>query len=160
MRQNVLHRVLWMFLLVLGVASCGFTPVYAPGSKTGDALSDIVVAPPKNDQANYVFVTKLEARIGRNLNGGKVLEHDVWVYEQGAGLVSATNRIQLIGKVSYKVISIEDKRFLFGGSVENFVAFSTDGLFTTSERNDATERLMSILADQMTTELMGRLSDP
>lgn len=159
MRQNALHHVLWMFLLVLGVASCGFTPVYAPGSKTGDALSDIVVAPPKNDQANYFFVRELETRIGQNLNGGKVLEHDVWVYEQGGGLEGAS-RVQLIGKVTYKVISIEDKRFLFGGSVENFVGFSTDGLLMTSERTNATERLMSILADQMTTELMGRLSDP
>lgn len=160
MRQNVLHRVLWMFLLIMGTASCGFTPVYAPGSKTSAALSDIVVAPPKNDLANYVFVTELESRIGRNLNGGKVLEHDVLVYEKDDGLVSTATRIQLIGKVNYKVVSIEDKRFLFGGSVENFVSFSSDGLLTTSERRDATKRLMSILADQMTTELMVRISNP
>lgn len=162
MKQNVLHRLSLMILLVLGSASCGFSPVYAPGSKTAAALSDIVVAPPNNNRPNYVFVTELEDRIGRNPNGSKELKHDIWVYEEDPGLVSSTARIHLVGKVTYQVVSVKDGRFLFGGTVENFVAFIVDDNLTTAVRNDATERLMKILADHMVTRLtvqFSRLAD-
>lgn len=162
MRQNVLHRLSLMILLALGSASCGFTPVYAPGSKTAAALSDIVVAPPKNDRANYIFVTELEDRIGRNLDAGKVLKHDIWVYEEGAGLETSAPRIRLVGKVTYQVVSIEDGRALFDGTVENFTAYVTDSNITTAVRKDAMERLMKTLADHMVTRLtvqFSRLAD-
>jgi len=149
-----------MLLLALGTASCGFEPVYAPGSQTAAELSDIVVAPPNNYRASYVFVREMENRLGRNLNGGKRLEHDVWVFDENPGFLSTGGRIQRVGKVTYKVVSVEDDRFLFGGSVENFVTFVVDSNIVRSAVADATDRLMTILVDQMTAELTARLSDP
>lgn len=158
MRQNVSRRLSLMILLALGSASCGFTPVYAPGSSTAAQLSDIVVAPPKNDVANYIFVSEMENRIGRNLNAGKVLKHNISVNEEDAGLETSATRIQLIGKVTYQVASVYDGRVLFGGTVENFVGYSGDTVFRNGVRRDATERLMNILADQIVAELMARFS--
>lgn len=157
--QKILSRFSLMLLLALGTASCGFEPVYAPGSKTAAALSDIVVAPPGNNRASYLFVREVEERIGQNLNSDKILQHDVWIYEEDLGLATSTARIQKVGKVTYKVRSVKDNRVLFGGTVENFVAFNTETTITTTVRNEATERLVSILADQMVTELMRQFSN-
>ncbi len=152
-------RLLLVVLMGLGTASCGFTPVHAPGSETSQALSEIIVAPPGNNRASYIFVIKLEDRIGRNPDGNKVLQHDIWVYEQGFGSFGRPfNRTQMIGKVTYKVVSLEDDRVLFGGTVENFVTFFTNDDITTSVRKNAIEDLMTILADQLNTDLTGRLS--
>ena len=159
MRQNAFHRISLMVFLALGCASCGFTPVYAPGSKTATELSDITIAPPKNDVASFIFVKELEDRIGRNLNGGKVLKHDIWIFEEGAGLIGA-DRIRVIGKVTYEVVSAKDGSSLFGGSVENFVGFSILNNITTFVRKDATERLMTILVDQLVTQLMMTVAAP
>jgi LPS-assembly lipoprotein len=131
-----------LFLLTLGTASCGFTPVYGPGSKTGAAISDIVVAPPDNNRASYILVSELESRIGRNLNGQKLLEHRILVFEEGLGLESSAPRTRIVGKVTFEVKSIEDERVLFGGLVENFVSFATTSIITASTRDDAMERLM------------------
>lgn len=156
MTQKLLHRVLWAFVLTLGSASCGFTPVYATGSKTMAALSDIIVAPPEASQASYIFVQEIESRIGRNLDGSKTLEHNLQIYEQGFETIA--NHIRMIGLINYKVISTVDEKILFSGTVQNFTSFTPNDNFATSARQDAQEGLISILADQMTTELIGRLS--
>ena len=156
MRKNIFHRMLLAVLFALGTASCGFTPVYGTGSTTGASLSDIVVAAPRNDRADYFFVRELESRIGRNLNGSKLLEYDIGIYEQG--IESLSDRVQMIGNVSYRIISIEDNRLLFSGSEQNFVSYSTDGILVTSISQNSRERLMSILADQVTTKLIAYFS--
>ncbi len=153
-------RLLLIGFMALGTASCGFTPVHAPGSKTSQALSEIIVAPPGNNRASYILVVNLEDRIGRNPDGNKVLQHGIRIRQQGFGSFGRPfNRTQMIGKVRYRVVSLEDDRVLFGGTVENFVTFFTnDNNIKTSVRKDAIERLMTILADQLTMELAGRFS--
>jgi hypothetical protein len=160
MKENGFSRFSLMVLLALGTASCGFEPVYAPASKTAAALSDIVVAPPNNYRASYIFVREMEDRLGRNLNGGKILEHDVWVYDDNPGFLSSGGRIRRVGKITYKVLSAEDGRLLFSGSVENFVTFVVDSVVTTSVVAEATDRLVIILVDQMTAQLTARLFNP
>ena len=158
MRKNFSHCFLWALLLTLGIASCGFTPVYGPNSKIATELSDIVIAPPKSDRASYLFVRELEFRIGRNLDGGKVLEHDIQISEQG--FVIAVNRIRMTGRANYKVISIKDNKLLFSGSVDNFVSYNADDSVLSTASRKPEEQLIAILADQITTELIGRFSDP
>lgn len=153
-----LGKMLVIFLFILGASSCGFTPVHAPGSNTTVALSEIVVAPPVNNRTSYVFVSELENRIGRNLNGPNLLEHNIMVFGEGLGLQSSAPRTRLVGKVNYKVVSTKDGRVLFGGVVENFVSFTTTSIITAAVRDDAMERLMSMLADQITTQLIAKLS--
>ena len=152
-------RLLLVVLMGLGTASCGYTPVHAPGSETSQALSEIIVAPPGNNRASYIFVVNLEDRIGRNLDGNKVLQHRIGIRQQNFGSFGRPfNRTQMIGKVTYRVVSLEDNRVLFGGAVENFVTFLTNDDITTSVRKNAIEDLMTILADQLKTDLTGRLS--
>ena len=156
--MNVKRQSVLLLLFMLGAASCGFTPVYAPESEAPAKLADISVAPPANNRANFILVAELENRIGRNLNGNKVLEHNLSTFREGASLFGTANRARLVGKVTYSVVSNKDGRSLYRGSVENFVTFLTDGRATSSPYDDAVERLVSILADQIITKLMAQVS--
>jgi hypothetical protein len=92
------------------------------------------------------------------LNGNKFLEHNISLYQEGSGFFSGANRIQLIGKVTYSVVYDEDGFSLYSGSVENFVSFVADDSVTTSPRDNTEERLVSILADQIITNLIAQAS--
>jgi LPS-assembly lipoprotein len=155
---NLIRQSVLLLLFTLGAASCGFTPVYAPGSKAPAELSEISVAPPKNNRANFLLVAELENRIGRNLNGNNILEHNISLSIENTGLFNRSNRAQLIGNITYSVVSTKDGRSLYSGSVENFVTFVTDSRTTTSPFDDALERLVSILVDQIITNLMAQVS--
>lgn len=143
-------------LFLLGTASCGFTPVYAPRSDTPAELSEISVAPPQNNRTNFILVAELENRVGRNVNGNKLLKHNITLSEVATGILSDAARIQLFGRVVYSVVSNKDGRTLYRGSVENFVSYSTDRSVIASPRDDAIERLVSILADQIFTKLIAQ----
>lgn len=152
-RQSV-----FLLLFSLGAASCGFTPVYAPDSEAPAKLAEISVAPPSNSRASYILVAELENRIGRNLNGDKRLEHNLSLAIDNTGLFNLSGRAQLIGSITYSVVSNKDGRSFYSGSVDNFVTFVTDSRTTSSPFDDALERLLSILADQILTKLMAQVS--
>lgn len=100
----------------------------------------------------------MENRVGRNPAGSKLLQHDIFIAE--TGLASEGLKFQMIGRVNYKVVSLEDNSLLFEGSQDSFVTFSADGILLTSETQNARERLMSILADKVTADLMIAFSNP
>ena len=144
-------------VLVLGTASCGFTPVYAPGSGTAEALSQIEIDAPKN-QNSYLFVRAMEERLGRPTDADKLLKHRVSVV--GEGVESDTDRRRVVGAVSYQLINKKSKKVLASGNVDTFAGYSvSDGLFAGAQQ-DAIERLIIIMADQLTRELMIKLAKP
>lgn len=155
MRAPFFIRLLCLMIFSLGITSCGFTPIYATGSQTGLLLSDITVKPPQNSRDEYILGKELEGRFGRNLNGSMTLEYGIALSEEG--IQSLSDRIQLIGRVDYRMVSTIDGEFLFGGSVENFVSYSTDGILLNSMTQNAPERLMNILADQMFEKITAQL---
>lgn len=152
-RQSVL-----LLLFTLGAASCGFTPVYAPDSEAPAKLSEFSVAPPSNSRASFLLVSELENRIGRNVNGNKIFKHNISLSFENLGLFNRSNRGQLVGSITYSVVSTKDGRSLYSGSVNNVVTFVTDGRTTTSPFDDALERLVTILADQIIAKLMVQVS--
>ncbi len=156
--MRLVLRFFWMVIFVLGTVSCGFTPVYGTDSKTGAALSDIIVAAPSNALSSYLFVVEMEERIGRNPNGNKVLEHDILITERiSEGVVG---KVQLIGRVSYKVMSIQDNQLLFDGIQDNFITVATDSTGRRGSFEEARANLTSILANQVTAQLISYFSNP
>ena len=142
-------------LVTLSMASCGFTPVLEPGSDTAAALSDITVEAPKN-QFGYLFVREMEQRVGRNLGGSKLLKYKITI--RGEGIESDTDRRRFVGVIIYELIDTNTAKPIVVGSVDSFAGYSvSDGLFS-SARQDAIERLIVILANQVTRELMIKLS--
>ncbi|WP_299848788.1 LPS assembly lipoprotein LptE [uncultured Roseovarius sp.] len=144
-------------LVTLVVAACGFTPVYAPGSDTAQVLSQIEIAEPRN-QNSYLFVRAMEERLGRPTDADKILKHKVSVV--GEGVESDTDRRRVVGAVSYQLTDKKTKKLLASGNVDTFAGYSvSDGLFAGAQQ-DAIERLIIIMADQLTRELMIKLAKP
>lgn len=144
--------------MIVGLAACGFTPVYAPGSQTSQTLSDIRVASPSNRE-EYLFVRNVEDRLGRNPNAENVLRYKVWLIERRQGLIGA-NRSQIYGKASYQLVSPNDDKIIATGLVESFTGYSSEATLSQASQRDTKERLMTILADRVITDLTARLLLP
>lgn len=158
MQARPIFYVFKILVLLLGLAGCGFTPVYAPGSRDAQNLSNIRVAPPPNTRVGYLFVRDLEDRLGRNPNAELLLNHSIWVFEEGVEF--GVERAQVVGKVDYQLVSQSDNVVLATGSVESFTSYSSASLLYDSARRAAEERLMQILANKTITDLMVELSRP
>lgn len=157
MHRNRYFLITWALISLLSAASCGFTPVYAPGTGTQQALSEIEIAEPKSKQS-YLFVREMEDRIGRSTNPSKLLKYEVKI--RGEGVESDSDRRRFVGVVTYRLIENETKKLVASGSVDSFAGYSvSDGLLI-SAREDAVDRLIVILADQVTRELIAKLAQP
>ncbi len=155
MTKTRLHPRLLLLTLVFCLSACGFTPVYAPGSQVGAALSDIQLEAPQNEQS-YLFAREMEDRIGRATNASKLLRYTVTI--RGEGIESDTERRRFVGAATYQLIDKQTLAVVEEGAVDTFTGYSvSDGLFITA-RQDAIKRLIVILADQMTRELTIKLS--
>ncbi len=154
MRNLALGHLGRIILLAVGLAGCGFTPVYAPDSETSRALSNISVAAPKN-RYSYIFAREMEDRIGRPAHATRVLRYHIGI--AGEGIESDTERRRFVGSATYRLIDSDTGKEILNGSVDSFTGYSvSNGLFS-SARQDALERLMIILADQVSRELMAKL---
>ena len=157
MRKNRFFLIARAVTLTLFTASCGFTPVYAPATGTQQAFSDIEIDEPRNEQS-YLFVREMEDRLGRASDAGKLLKYEIKI--RGEGIESDSDLRRFVGAVAYRLIEKDTKKVLTTGSVDSFAGYSvSDGLFI-SAREDAIERLIVILADQVTRELMAKLAQP
>lgn len=156
MRRQRVGRSFVICVMMFILASCGFTPVYSPESQTGLKLSDIRIADPGGHN-DYIFVQKIEERLGHNPNAGTVLNYNISVVDNGLGLYGAT-RSNITGDVSYQLVSRNSKdEVIATGFVKSFVGYSPPFTLYESVQRDARERLMKILADKVVTDLMVKL---
>lgn len=138
---------------LFSITACGFSPVFAPGSESSVYLSDITVAPPRN-RLGYLFVRRMEERLGRNLQASKILQYRIGIKEDGYKL--ARGRVQRVGTLNYQLISKDDKRVLLKGQVESFTGFTIGERMMDIARRDADDRLMVILADKVVIDLIAK----
>lgn len=145
----------------LGLAACGFSPVYAPGG-TGAGLRGAVTVDAPEDRESYEFVKALEGRLGRNLSAPYRLSYDITTQTQGLGVTPSQEitRTQIQGAVTFKVIAVGSGVVVHEGSVSNFTSYSSEGstVSTATVERDAYRRLMVSLANQITTRLMATYS--
>ncbi len=145
-----------LFLLPLIVAACGFTPVYGPGG-TAAALRDKVEVAAPQSADSYLLVQNLEERLGRAGRPAYSLSLTLATGAQGQAITAAneTTRYSLVGKVDFVLRDKGSTAILASGSVDNFTGYSATGstVETLAAERDARARLMSILADQITTRL-------
>jgi len=136
---------------MVGLAACGFTPVYGTGSETGRILSDIHVTAP-NNREEYLLVRNLEEQLGRNSSAEHVLRYNISLSQEGLGLTGA-NRAHVLGSVSYQLVSQGNGQVIASGLVDSFTAFYVKDQLSVAAQSDAIERLMKILADKLITDL-------
>lgn len=141
------------------VAGCGFEPVYGPGSAATRLRNAILVDEPSNED-QFELVRQLEHRLGAASNARFGLSVALDIREEGVALTSdnRTTRKEVIGAGTYALRDLASKEVLLSGKVDSFTGYSTTGS-TVSElaaRRDARRRLMIILADRITTEIIAK----
>jgi LPS-assembly lipoprotein len=155
------HRL--VLLLALALAACGFTPVYAPGG-SGDALRNTVEVRAPQDVDEYILVETLETRLGRAATPLYFLSFDLATSVQGQAVTASneTTRYSIVGRVDYVLRSAGDDAILASGNVNNFSGYSATGstVETLAAERDARSRLMTILAEQITTQIYSTLDVP
>ena len=145
-----------ILLAPLALAACGFTPVYGPKGN-GSALQNRVLVETENNRNNYLLVRELEERLGRADTPAYGLALTITTEEQGLAIDRAgnTRRFNLLGKADYVLTNLTTGQVVTSGTAENFTGYSATGttVATLAAETDAQERLMNILADQITTRL-------
>lgn len=155
-------------MLPLGLAACGFTPVYGPGGNGTALFGNITVQAPEETDSDseadsYVLVRELEQRLGRG-GADYRLELKLRTSDNGQAITreNEITRYALTGTAGYTLLRSGDGSVAASGEVNNFTGYSATGstVETLASERDAHLRLMAILADQITTELMLASLDP
>lgn len=147
--------------------ACGFAPVYGPGGAAKGLRGAIAVDPPA-DEAGYVLVQRLEARLGRAEAARYGLAIDIRLEEEKLGITAdqETTRIRLRGQLDYRLSRLADGAVVAEGELRDFASYSAPVFGATrgsvagntvsvlTAQRDARDRLMVILADQLVARLL------
>ena len=143
-------------LMPLALAACGFTPVYGPGG-TGTALQGKVLVDAPDDRDGYLLVRRLEERLGRAAQPEYRLSYTLGTAQQGQAVTATGDitRYAIIANAQYTLRRADDDAIVASGRVRSFTGYSATGstVETLAAERDARERLMVILADQITARL-------
>ena len=146
----------FVLLAPLALAACGFTPIYGPGGN-GQTLQNRVLVDPPGSQDSYLLVRELEERLGRSDDPAFALSMIINTSEARLAIdrEGDTGRFNLIGIVQFSLRSLQSGQVVTSGRVENFVGYSATGttVETLAGELDAQKRLMSVIADQIVTQL-------
>lgn len=142
-----------LMVLVLGLPSCGFAPVYGNNASTEGVLRHVAMEDPSS-QVEYVFLKAVEERIPPPQNPRYRIEYQVVLSHQGLDVIGVS-RVQVIGNVVARFIDLDTNAVKFVTVVDAFTGYTTGGGgFQDVRRRDAEARLMQILADNFITRLM------
>lgn len=152
-----------LIILPFVLAACGFTPVYGPGG-SGAALYGSVSLPAPSSEESYLLHRNLEERLGHSEAPKYHLTLKQRLQRQGQAVTvtGEITRFSLIGHVEYSLASLTDGSVVSSGKVDNFTGYSATGstVETFAAENDALERLMAILADQIVAQLHASVDLP
>ncbi|MEM8655393.1 MAG: LPS assembly lipoprotein LptE [Pseudomonadota bacterium] len=149
-------RILVALALILTVAACGFEPVYGPGG-AGTQLQNRVLVDKPIDREGFLLVRQLEERLGRAGDPAYRLSLELAVGEEARAIDpdGDIRRFHVIGEALYSLSDTSSGAIVRSGAVDNFVGYSATGttVATLAAKRDATERLMTILADEIVLQL-------
>lgn len=154
---------MWLFKrtilgLVLGLAACGFTPVYGPDG-AGRTLQNQVAFAAPDERNGQLLMQQLEARLGRAQNASYSLDVALDLTQEGLAIDvdGNTTRYNVLGVAAYTLTGAADGAIMASGTVRNFTGYSATGttVATLASERDAEKRLMNILADMIAERLVG-----
>ena len=145
------------FLLVaLALAGCGFTPVNGVNSNSQMLRNTVLVQAPTN-RAEFELVRNLEVQLGQPTSKLYDLRYKLNV-DEDIIIVSAAqeiNRFSLVGVLEYSLVD-NDAMVLLSRTAKSFTGYSATGTTVATQRSkrDAYDRLMVILAKQVSNSLL------
>ncbi len=148
-------------LAPLALAACGFNPAYGPGGSAGKLTETIWVQDPTDKNA-FDLVERLEERLGRPEAIRYDLAYTITTETVGVGITpdNKITRYNLKGVVDYALTDRATGAQVTGGRVQSFTAYSATGstVAQLAAEEDASLRLMRILADQIVARLIAASS--
>lgn len=142
---------------VMALAACGFTPAYAPGA-AGLALQNTILAAEPRDKPAFDLVERIEERLGPSDTPRFALAYTIQLKPVGVGIstANAITRYNLTGAVDWALNDVTTGARLTGGRAESFTSYSATGSTVAglAAEEDAAQRLMRILADQIVSQLL------
>lgn len=148
------------FLICLGLlplAGCGFAPAYGTGGNAEGLRGQVLAAEP-SDRLGFLLVSRLEERLTRPQNPLYRLEYDINTSRRTLAITSQEeiDSYNLTGRITYRLVDLSTGRTATTGTVNSFTTYSatSNTVATLTAEQDARERLMVILADQIVTRLI------
>lgn len=144
-------------LAALALAGCGFRPAYAPGGPA-ERLWGAVRAEDPSDRQGYDLVGRLEERLGQPGAPRFDLSYRISTDIDSVGITGANSitRYNLNGRVAFSLKDRTTGQVVTSGRASSFTSWSATGstVATLSAEEDASSRLMRILADEIVTHLL------
>lgn len=155
------RRQFLTLLAALPLAGCGFTPVYGPNG-AGTRLQGRVAFATPVSRADFQLVTALQNRLGATGTAAYDLGYSVTTSVEKGGFVNGNEitRYTLRGNAAYTLTDHATRAVLAKGTVLNFTSWSATGSTVAgiAAEEAASERLMQLLADDIVTALLARLT--
>jgi LPS-assembly lipoprotein len=156
------RRSLLALLAAAPLAACGFTPAYSPNGPA-KALRGRISYQAPTDPNSFELVKQLEVQFGRPEAATHSLRYSLTVGAQAGGFTTANTitRYVLNGSAVWSLDEIATGQRTTGGTATGFTSWSAAGttISTQVASDDATRRLMVILADQIATQLLAATVD-
>ena len=151
------RRQFLTLLLGLPLVGCGFTPAYAPGAPA-TALRGRVEADAPVNRDGFTFVARIEDRLGRPDAPRYRLSYAISTQRADLAVTTAGSilRYEISGQVTWSLIAIGSGAVVTGGTAQSFTgsAATRATIAAQAAEDDARQRLMQILADQVATRLI------
>ena len=152
-----LSRRTFLFFTAVTLAGCGFEPVYGPGGRSETLSGRIDVLPPA-DEEGRALTRRLEDRLGLPQAPDLILGADIAITEEELGVLpdGSISRYNVIGRVDWTLT--RDDEIVLQGSEQSFTAYSATSttVATIIAQRDARERLMILIADRITADILAR----
>jgi len=144
------------FLAALALAGCGFAPVNGVNSKSQMLRNTVLVQAPTN-RVEFELVHNLEVQLGQatsklyDLRYKLSVDEDIIVFSAAQEI----DRYSLVGLLEYSLID-NGGVVLLTETTKSFTGYSATGTTVATQRSkrDAYDRLMVILAKQVSNSLL------
>lgn len=147
----------FLLLALPALAACGFEPVYGTGGSAEGLRGSILVDAPST-RNSFDLVARLEERLGRPQAPQFGMGVTLSVREEGLAISGSNDitRYNLLGTAVYILRDITSDEQVYKGTVNTFTAYSasTQPVSTLAAERDAQTRLMTSLADKITSDLL------
>jgi LPS-assembly lipoprotein len=161
-----------LLALLAALPACGFTPAYGPGGAATGLRGSIQVDEP-SDEEGYYLVRRLEERLGMASAPTHRLSASLAIRQDGLGITADEDitRYRLRGELTWALRDIASDTVVTDGLVRNFTGYSAPLFDNTrgsiagntvsviAAQQDARERLLVILADQLVSRLVATAPD-
>ena len=144
------------FLAALALAGCDLVPVNGANTKFKLLRNTVLVQAPTN-RVEFELVRNLEVQLGQAVSKLYDLQYKLSVYEDIVVVSAAQeiNRFSLVGLLEYSLVD-SGGVVLLTETAKSFTGYSATGTTVATQRSkrDAYDRLMVILAKQVSNSLL------